>query len=80
MGASDTKSLCCPGEMGNRPLTLSEYRNSASRSPTRMPTPFTAVCGPVQHAILAEVVEMLTKLCPTVEKAVEYILSQPDAN
>jgi hypothetical protein len=45
-----------------------------------MPTPFTAVCGPVQHASLAEAIEILIKLCPTVEKAVEYILSQPDAN
>lgn len=57
-------------------------RSSASRSPTRMPTPFTAVrdpsCGRAPPPPSCP--DANGTVLPTVDKAVEYILSQPDAS
>lgn len=52
------------------------YRNSVSRYPTRMRMPFTAVCYAVKHANRLPSRKWLIRL--PVDKAVDYIMSQPD--
>ena len=66
---------CCPGNVMS--ANHSQYRSSASRFPTRTPTPSTVVGS---RPCCAITFHNTNSICPTVDKAVEYILSQPDAN